>query len=89
MNLFSVKGNLEMSTEDELREALESSGKKLKNIVLPQNSNDIDQGSNSSNVKIGQKNLDKENRLARAVYIQERDRKILAGDKLSIAEFMT
>jgi hypothetical protein len=73
--------------EDEIREYLE--GKKLKSITLPDNSNDLDQGSNSSNEKIGQKNLDKEKRLARAEYVIERDRKILAGDKLSIAEFMT
>jgi hypothetical protein len=67
--------------EEEIRQYLEN--KKLKEITLPENSNDIDQGSDSSISKIGQKNL------ARAQYIQERDRKILAGDKLAINEFMT
>jgi hypothetical protein len=71
-----------MSTEEEIREYLE--GKKLKNIVLPQNSNDIDQGSSTAKEsKIGTKSS-----LARALYIQDRDRKILAGDKIAINEYM-
>src|SRR6185437_15468195 len=58
---------------------------------LPQNSNDIDQGSNSSSAKekIGDKNLDKEKRLARAEYIIERDKRMQYGDKQAIAEYMT
>jgi DNA-directed RNA polymerase subunit K/omega len=77
-----------MSTRDEIEEYLE--GKKLKSITLPDNSNDIDQGSDSSNAKekIGQKNLDKEKRLARAEYVIQRDRKIQAGDRLAINEYM-
>ena len=72
-----------MSTRDEIQEYLE--GKKLKSIVLPENSNDIDQsGAAAKEEKIGQKSS-----LARAEYIQVRDRKILAGDRLAINEFMT
>ncbi len=74
------------SSEDEVRAALE--GKPLKSITLPDNSNDIDQGSDSSISKIGDKNLDKEKRLARAEYLIERDKKIMAGDKLTISEYM-
>jgi hypothetical protein len=82
MNLFSVRGSQEMSIdEDEIREYLET--KKLKSISLPDDVNYSDQGSSTANAKIGQKNL------ARAEYIQERHRKILAGDKLAINEFMT
>jgi hypothetical protein len=77
-----------MSTEDELKELLEGERKPLKHIVLPENSNDIDQGSNSSNEKIGQKNLDKEKRLARAEYLIERNNKIQYGDKQAIAEYV-
>jgi hypothetical protein len=75
--------------EDEIREYLEN--KKLKEITLPQNSNDLDQGALESKEKLGDKSsqLDKEKRLARAQYIQNRDRKIQAGDKLAINEFMT
>jgi len=70
------------TSEDEIREYLE--GKKLKNIVLPQDSNSIDQGeANAKEVKLGQKSL------ARAEYIQERDRKIQYGDRAAINEFMT
>jgi hypothetical protein len=73
--------------EDEIREYLE--GKPLKkNITLSDNSNDYDQGSNSSNEKIGQKNLDQEKRLARAEYVMERDKKIQYGDKQAIAEYV-
>jgi len=61
------------SSEEEVRAALE--GKPLKSIILPQNSNDIDQGSSSSNEKIGEKNLDKEKRLARAEYLMKETRK--------------
>jgi hypothetical protein len=69
--------------EDEIREYPE--GKSLKkNITLSDNSNDYDQGGATKEEKIGTKSS-----LARAEYIQERDKKILAGDKLSIAEFMT
>jgi hypothetical protein len=79
-----------LSTEEEIREYLET--KKLRNINLPQDSNTIDQGeANAKEVKIGQKNLaaaDKEKRLARALYIQERDKKIQFGDKQAIAEYM-
>jgi hypothetical protein len=51
---------------------------------LSDNANDYDQGSGTAKEqKIGQKNL------ARAQYIQERDRKIQAGDRLAINEFMT
>ena len=78
-----------MSTRDEIEEYLE--GKKLKSITLPDNSNDINQGSDTSNAKekIGQKNLDKEKRLARAEYVViQRDRKIQAGDRLAINEYM-
>jgi hypothetical protein len=71
-----------MSTKDEIEEYLE--GKKLKSIVLPQDSNDIDQGGSAKQQKLGHKSS-----LARAEYIQERDKKIQAGDKLAIAEFMT
>jgi hypothetical protein len=41
--------------EDEIREYLEGNPLK-KNITLSDNSNDYDQGSSSSNEKIGQKN---------------------------------
>ena len=72
-----------MSTsEDEIREYLES--KKLKEITLPENTNDIDQGGAAKEEKIGQKSS-----LARIEYVMDRDRKMQAGDKLSIAEFMT
>jgi hypothetical protein len=87
MNLYSVRGLVELSIDkDEIEDYLES--KKLKNIELPQNSNDIDQGSDSSTAKIGDKNLDKEKRLERAIYIQERDKRIHFGDKQAINEFM-
>ena len=74
------------SSEEEVRAALE--GKPLKSIILPQNSNDIDQGSSSSNEKIGEKNLDKEKRLARAEYLIERDKKMQYGDKQAIDEYV-
>lgn len=76
--------------EDEIREYLEA--KKLKEITLPQNSNDIDQGALKSKEILGDKNLaaaDKEKRLARAEYIIERDKKMQYGDKQAIAEYMT
>jgi hypothetical protein len=84
MNLFSVKGNQEMSIdEEEIRQYLEAKPLK-KNLILSDNSNDYDQGSGTAKEeKIGLKNL------ARAQYIQERNKKIQAGDKLSISEFMT
>jgi hypothetical protein len=72
-----------MSTKDEIEEYLQ--GKSLKkNITLSDNSNDYDQGGTAKEEKIGTKSS-----LARAQYIQERDRKILAGDRLAINEFMT
>jgi hypothetical protein len=50
MNLFSVKGNQEMSIdEEEIRQYLE--GKKLKEITLPQDSNELDKGSDSPKAK--------------------------------------
>jgi hypothetical protein len=69
--------------EEEIRQYLEN--KKLKDITLPDNVNELDKGSDSPNAKeiFGKKSL------ARAEYIQERDRKILAGEKLAINEFMT
>jgi hypothetical protein len=72
-----------MSSEDEVREALE--GKKLKEITLPKNSNDLDQGSDSSNAKekIGEKSS-----LARVLYLMERDKKMQYGDKQAIVEYM-
>jgi hypothetical protein len=81
------------TTEDELKELLEGERKPLKNIVLPQNSNDIDQGSDNSNAKekIGQKNLEAQfdkQRFARMDYLTERDTKIKFGDKQAIAEYM-
>jgi hypothetical protein len=78
--------------EDEIRQYLEN--KKLKDITLPQNSNDIDQGSDSPKAeeKIGQKNLeakqDLEKRFAWMDYIRERDKKMQYGDKQAIAEYM-
>jgi hypothetical protein len=71
-----------LSTEEEIREYLEN--KKLKNIVLPQDSNDLDQGGAAKEEKIGIKSS-----LARALHIQERDKKIQFGDKQAINEFMT
>jgi hypothetical protein len=83
MNLFSVKGHLEMSTKDEIEDYLE--GKKLKNIVLPDNVNEQDQSSGAAKEsKIGTKSS-----LARAMYIQERDKKMQYGDKQAIAEYAT
>jgi hypothetical protein len=74
--------------EDEIRQYLEN--KKLKDITLPDNSNDIDQGSSTAKEsKIGQKNLDKEKRLARAQYVIERDKRMQFGDKQAISEYMT
>jgi len=67
--------------EDEIREYLE--GKKLKNIVLPENSNDIDQGGVAKEERIGIKSS-----LVRAQYIQERNKKIQFGDKQAIVEYM-
>jgi hypothetical protein len=78
----------ELTTEEELREALEGERKPLKSIVLPENSNDIDQGGTAKEEKIGDKNLDKEKRLARAQYLTERDKKIQYGDKQAIAEYV-
>ncbi len=72
-----------MTSEEELREALE--GKKLKELTLPQDSNDIDQGSSSLNAKekIGQKSS-----LAWYEHLQERDKKMQYGDKQAIAEYI-
>jgi hypothetical protein len=69
---------------DEIAEYLES--KPLKRITLPQNSNDLDQGSDSPKAesKIGQKSS-----LARAQYLVERDKKIQFGDKQAISEYVT
>jgi hypothetical protein len=81
-----------MSTsEDELKELLEGERKPLKNIILPQNSNDIDQGLNSSNAKekIGEKNSDiQSEKLSWYEHVQERDKKIQFGDRQAIAEYM-
>jgi hypothetical protein len=78
--------------EEEIRQYLEAKSQK-KNVTLSDNANDYDQGSSTAKEsKIGQKNLaaaDKEKSLARALYIQERDRKILAGDRFACSEFMT
>jgi hypothetical protein len=69
------------SSEEEVRAALE--GKPLKSITLSDDSNQYDQGGAAKEEKIGTKSS-----LARAEYIQQRDRKIQAGDKLAIAEYM-
>jgi hypothetical protein len=70
-----------MSTEEEIREYLES--KKLKEITLPQNSNDLDQGSDTAKEsKVGQKST------ANIEYFIERDKKIRFGDSQAIAEYM-
>jgi hypothetical protein len=73
-----------MSTKDEIKQYLEGKSQK-KNVTLSDNANDYDQGSSTAKEsKIGTKSS-----LARALYIQERDRKIQAGDRLAINEFMT
>jgi hypothetical protein len=68
-----------MNTKEEIEEYLEN--KKLKNIVLPQDSNDLDQGGAAKEAKIGTKSS-----LARANYVIERDKKMQFGDKQAIAE---
>jgi hypothetical protein len=80
--------------EDEIREYLEN--KKLKEITLPQNSNDIDQGSDTAKEeKIGQKSstrieleLERKQRKSTMEYLIERDKKIKFGDPQAIAEYM-
>jgi hypothetical protein len=68
--------------ESEIREYLE--GKKLRHVVLPQDSNDIDQGSSTAKEsKIGTKAS-----LTRAEYLVERDKKIKYGDKQAIDEYV-
>jgi hypothetical protein len=55
-----------LTTEEELREALEGERKPLKSIVLPENSNDIDQGGTAKEEKIGDKNLDQEKKISKS-----------------------
>jgi hypothetical protein len=70
--------------EDEIRDYLEN--KKLKEITLPQDSNELDKGSDSPKAKekIGTKSS-----LARAEYLVERDKKIRYGDRQAIEEYVT
>jgi hypothetical protein len=69
--------------EEEIRAYLEN--KKLKDITLPENSNDIDQGSSTAKEeKIGTKSS-----LARAEYLVQRNEKIKYGDRQAIAEYVT
>jgi hypothetical protein len=73
-----------MSTKDEIEDYLQ--GKSLKRIVLSDNVNDIDQGSGTAKEeKIG----DKANRLAKAEYVIERDKRMQYGDRQAIAEYAT
>jgi hypothetical protein len=71
-----------MNTKEEIEEYLSS--KKLRNVVLPDNVNDIDQGSDTAREeKIGTKAS-----LARAEYLTERNKKMQYGDKQAISEYM-
>jgi hypothetical protein len=72
-----------MNTKDEIEQYLQEKSSK-KNIILSDNSNDYDQGGTAKEEKIGTKSS-----LARAQYIQERDKKIQYGDKQAMAEYMT
>jgi hypothetical protein len=69
--------------EDEIREYLEGK-KKLKQIDLPQDSNELDTGGPAKEVKVGQKSSS----LARANYVIERDKRMQFGDKQAINEYM-
>ena len=78
---------------DEIESYLnEKKDKPLKHIELSQDVNQYDQGSNSSNGKIGQKNLqskqDLEKALARMNYISERNKKLQVGDPIAINEYV-
>jgi hypothetical protein len=68
--------------EDEIREYLEGK-KQLKQIDLPQDSNELDTGGPAKEVKIGQKSS-----LARAQYVIDRDKRMQFGDKQAISEYM-